>query len=123
MRYERYVIPLEDIVGNPFGNIGNLGGMMKQAKKAMESLQKAQDELAEERVEATAGGGMVKAVVTGMGEFVEIKIAPQVVDPDDVEMLEDLVSSAIREALATAGKMKEERMGALTGGLNLPGMF
>ncbi|MHB1000533.1 MAG: YbaB/EbfC family nucleoid-associated protein [Armatimonadota bacterium] len=110
-------------MGNPFGNIGNLGGMMKQAKKAMEAMQKAQEELAEEKVEATSGGGMVKAVVTGMGEFVEIKINPQVVDAEDVEMLEDLVSSAIREALATANKMKEERMGELTGGLNLPGLF
>ena len=110
-------------MGNPFGNAGNLGGMMKQAKKAMESLQKAQEELAEEKVEATSGGGMVKAVVTGMGEFVEIKINPSAVDPDDVEMLEDLVSSAIREALATANKMKEERMGDLTGGLSIPGMF
>lgn len=110
-------------MGNPFGNIGNLGGMMKQAKKAMEALQKAQDQLAEERVEASSGGGMVKAVVTGMGEFVEIKINPQAVDPDDVEMLEDMVSSAVREALATANKKKEELMGELTGGLNLPGMF
>ena len=110
-------------MGNPFGNMGNLGGMMKQAKKAMESMQKAQDELANERVEASAGGGMVTAAVTGMGEFIEIKISPQVVDPDDVDMLEDLVTCAIKEALAEANKMKEERMGALTGGLNIPGMF
>lgn len=110
-------------MGNPFGNMGNLNGMMKQAKKAMESLQKVQDELAGERIEVSAGGGMVTAAVTGMGEFIEIKIAPQVVDPDDVEMLEDLVTSAIKEALSNANKIKEERMGALTGGLNIPGMF
>jgi DNA-binding YbaB/EbfC family protein len=106
-----------------FGNMGNLGGMMKQAKKAMESLQKAQEELEAERVEASAGGGMVTAAVTGMGEFIEIKISPQVVDPDDVEMLEDLVTSAVKEALESANKLKEERMSSLTGGLNLPGMF
>lgn len=106
-----------------FGNMGNLGGMMKQAKKAMESLQKVQEELETERVEASSGGGMVTAIVNGMGEFIEIKISPQVVDPDDVEMLEDLVTSAIKEAMESANKIKEERMANLTGGLNLPGMF
>jgi len=107
-------------MGNPFGD---MGGMMKQVKKIYESVQKTQQELAEERIEATSGGGMVKATVTGKGELLEVKIDPQVVDPDDVEMLEDLVATAVREALAKAKEMEAERMQAATGGLSLPGMF
>jgi len=113
-------------MGNPFGNpggLGNLGGMMKQAKKVYEAVQKVQEELAEEKIEAASGGGMVKAVVNGKGALLEIKIDPQVVDPDDVEMLEDLVTTAVREALSEAGKLEAERIQAATGGLNLPGMF
>ena len=110
-------------MGNPFGNMGNLGGMMKQAKKMMEETKRIQDELGAERVEATSGGGVVKAVVTGMGEFLEIKIDPQAVDPEDVEMLEDLVTTAVREALTKSEQLRTERLQAVTGGLNLPGMF
>jgi len=105
---------------NPFGN---MGGMMKQVKKMYESVQKAQEELAEERIEVASGGGMVKVTVTGKGEILEIKIDPQVVDPDDVEMLEDLVITAVREALTKAKEVEAERMQAATGGLSLPGMF
>jgi hypothetical protein len=108
-------------VGNPFG--GNMGGMMKQAKKMMEDMQKTQEALKQERVEATSGGGMVTAVVSGDGELVSIKIDPQVVDPEDVEMLEDLVTTAVREALTKSKEAMTERMGSITGGLNLPGMF
>ena len=111
---------------NPFGNaggLGNLGGMMKQAKKMYEDMQKVQDELAAERVEATSGGGVVKAVVSGNGELVAVHIDRTVVDPDDVEMLEDLVTTAIREALATAKESAAERMQAVTGGMGIPGMF
>jgi len=107
-------------MGNPFGD---MGGMMKQVKKIYESVQKTQQELAEERIEATSGGGMVKATVTGKGELLEVKIDPQVVDPDDVEMLEDLVTTALREALTRAREVEAERMQAATGGLSLPGMF
>lgn len=113
-------------MGNPFGGsggFGNLSGMMKQAKKVYEAVQKVQEELAEERIEATSGGGMVRATVTGSGELVEVKIDPQVVDPDDVEMLEDLVVTAVREALSRAKELADERMRAVTGGLGLPGMF
>jgi DNA-binding YbaB/EbfC family protein len=113
-------------MGNPFGNMGNMGnigGMMKQAKKMYEQVQRLQEELAEERIEATSGGGMVKAVVTGKGELVEININPQVVDPDDVEMLQDLVTTAVREALATAAESEAKRMQEATGGLSIPGMF
>lgn len=97
--------------------MGDLGNMMKQAKKMYEDVQKTQEELAQERVEASSGGGMVKAVVSGTGEVIEIKINPQVVDADDVEMLEDLVVTAVREALANAKKIETDRMQAITGGM------
>lgn len=108
---------------NPFGNMGNIGGMMKQAKKMYEDVQKVQDALAAERVEATSGGGMVKAIVNGNGELVVVKIDPVVVDPNDVEMLEDLVTTAVREALAKAKELAAARMEEVTGGLGMPGMF
>ncbi len=107
-------------MSNPFGNLGNLGGLMKQVKKMQEDMQKAQAEMDEARVEATSGGGMVRAVVTGKGDLVEIRIDPQVIDPDDVEMLEDLVTSAVREAQENAARMQAERMQDITGGMGLP---
>ncbi len=108
---------------NPFGNMGNLGGMMKQAKKMYEDVQRVQDALAAERYEATSGGGMVMAIVSGNGELVEVKIDRLVVDPDDVEMLQDLVTTAVREALEKAKVIAAERMQEVTGGLGIPGMF
>lgn len=110
-------------MGNPFGNMGNLSGMMKQAKKLMDETKRIQDDLAAERVEASSGGGVVKAAVSGMGALLEIKIDPQVVDPEDVEMLEDLVTTAVREALTKSEELRTERLQAVTGGLDLPGMF
>jgi nucleoid-associated protein EbfC len=112
---------------NPFGNMGgmgNLGGMMKQVKKMQDDMARVQDELAAERIEASSGGGVVRAIVSGTGELMEVKIDPQVVDPDDVEMLQDLVTTAVREALAAAKDEAAERMQAVTGGLGLPpGLF
>lgn len=102
---------------------GNLGGMMKQAQKMYQAVQKAQEELAEKRIEASSGGGMVTATVTGKSELVSIKIDPQVVDPDDIEMLEDLVVTAVREAAAQATKEETELLQGITGGMNMPGMF
>lgn len=102
---------------------GNMAGMMKQAKKMYEAIQKVQEELAEERIEAASGGGMVKAVAAGNGTLVGIKIDPQVVDPNDVEMLEDLVVTAVREALTKAKETETERMQAVTGGMSIPGVF
>ncbi len=111
----------------PFGNaggLGDIGGMMKQAKKMYEDVQKIQEELETERVEATSGGGMVTATATGAGELVSVVINPQVVDPEDVEMLQDLMVTAVREAQAKAKAMSAERMQAVTGGLGgLPGMM
>lgn len=113
-------------MSNPFANLGglgNLGGMMKQIKKLYEDIERAAEELNEERVEATSGGGMVKVVATGKGEIVEVKIDPKVVDPDDVEMLEDLVTSAVREAISKANEIKAKKMEAATGGLPIPGIM
>lgn len=109
--------------GNPFGNIPGLGNMMKQVQKMAEETQRMEEELAQERVEASSGGGVVRAVCTGKGELLEVKIDPQVVDPEDVEMLEDLVVSAVREALEKSFQMREERVKSLTGGLDIPGLF
>lgn len=111
---------------NPFGNMGNipgLGNMMKQVQKMAEDTQRVEEELGQERIEAASGGGMVKAVVNGKSELLELKIDPQVIDPEDAEMLEDLVVSAIREALQKAVETKAEKMQEITGGINIPGLF
>lgn len=106
--------------GNPFGNMPGMGNMMKQVQKMVEDQQKMEQELAEQRVETSSGGGMVKALVNGKGELLEVKIDPQVVDPEDVEMLQDLIVSAVREALEKVNQIREDRVKQLTGGLNLP---
>lgn len=112
--------------GNPFGKMPNmpgLGNMMKQVQKMAEETQRIENELGEMRIEASSGGGMVTATVSGKGELIGIKIDPQVVDPEDVEMLEDLVVSAVREALEKSVEEKTNRMQELTGGMNIPGLF
>jgi DNA-binding YbaB/EbfC family protein len=91
--------------------------IMKQAQQMQEQLAKTQAELAERRFEGSAGGGMVTAVVTGGPELVEVKISPDVVDPDDIEMLEDLVVAAVRQAMDEAVTTTNEELGGLTGGL------
>lgn len=108
---------------NPFGKMGDLGQIMKQAQKMLEDTKKIEEALADERIEATSGGGMVKATVTGKGELLEVKIDPQVIDPEDVQMLEDLVVTAVREALEQALALKSEKMKELTGGMGIPGLF
>jgi nucleoid-associated protein EbfC len=109
-----------------FGNLknqGNMGNLMKQAQQMMEKAKRAEEELAAEQVEGSAGGGMVRVVATGTGEVLAVTIDRQVVDPDDVEMLQDLVLGAVREAVQKSTELRAERMKALTGGLGLPGMF
>jgi nucleoid-associated protein EbfC len=106
------------------GNLGNMGGMMKQVQKAMEQAQKMEQELAALQVEGSAGGGMVKVVATGAGQIEAVQIDPQVVDPEDVEMLQDLIVSAIRDAMEKSAQIKQERIGQLAGGLPIPpGLF
>jgi len=97
--------------------------LMRQVEQFQEDLKAAQEELAKLRVEASAGGGAVTAVVNGSGELLELRISPEAVDPSDVAMLQDLVLAAVREALEKARQTQEEKMGALTGGLGLPGLF
>jgi len=108
-------------------NIGGGGALQRQLMKQMAKLQRdlnaAQEELAATRVEASAGGGAVRAVANGAGELVELRISPEAVDPDDVEMLQDLVLAAVREALEKGRKLQEEKLGGLAGGLGLPGLF
>jgi len=109
-----------------FGNMpGGMGAMMKAAQQAMKQMEVVKEELAKERIEASSGGGVVRAVVSGGGELIEIKIAREVVDPDDVQMLEDLVSTAVRDAFEKANTLREQRMGKLLpGGMGLPpGLF
>lgn len=100
--------------------VGNLGNLMKQAKKLQERLEKAQAEIAEMKVEASAGGGMVTAVVNGRGELLNLKIEREVVDPDDIEMLVDLLVAAVQEAQKNAQEIAKEKLGPLTQGMNLP---
>ncbi len=97
--------------------------IMQQAQRMQEQLAKAQADLAERRFEGSAGGGMVTAVVTGGPELVEIKISPDVVDVDDVEMLEDLVVAAVRQAMEAAVEAASSQLGGLTGGLDLGGLL
>lgn len=101
----------------------NIQKMMKEAQKMQERLAKAQNDLSEQTVEASAGGGKITVTATGAGDITAIKIAPEVVDPQDVEMLEDLVLSGVREAQDAARKLQADTMGKVTGGLGgLPGL-
>ena len=102
------------------------GGLEKQLMRQMEKLQRdmgaAQEELGQLRVEASAGGGAITAVANGQGELIELRISPEAVDPADVDMLQDLVLAAVREALEKGRKAQEEKMGGITGGLGIPGL-
>ena len=100
----------------------NMQKMMKQVQKVQADMARVQEELAQERVEATAGGGVVRAVANGHGDLVEVKIDPAAVDPSDVSLLEDLVLAAVGEALRKARDLAAEKMKAVTGGLSLPGL-
>jgi len=107
------------------GGPPNMQQLMKQAQKMQQQLMAAQEELAQAQVEGSAGGGMVKATVTGSGELMSLEIDPSVVDPEDVETLTDLVIAAVRDASRAAQELTQEKMGPLAGGLGgmgLPGM-
>jgi DNA-binding YbaB/EbfC family protein len=99
-----------------------LGDLMRQAQKLQEEMQKTQEEAKKKTAEASAGGGMVTVVASGAGEIVSIRIEKDVVNPDDVEMLQDLILAASNEALRRAQEMVSEEMSKLTGGLQLPGL-
>jgi nucleoid-associated protein EbfC len=95
----------------------NMNQMLKQVAQMQEEMARAQEELKKERVEATAGGGTVKVVMTGELQVVELQIDPEAVDPDDVELLQDLVLAAFNEAARSAQELQQRKLGAATGGL------
>ncbi|WP_213414117.1 YbaB/EbfC family nucleoid-associated protein [Xylanibacillus composti] len=97
--------------------------MMKQVKKMQEQMLKAQEELGNKTVEGSAGGGVVTAVANGHKKLISVTIKPEAVDPDDVEMLQDLVLTAVNDALNQADELANQDMGKYTGGLNIPGLF
>ena len=107
---------------NHFGGFGggaNMQQLMRQAQKMQQDMQRAQEELQAREFSATAGGGMVTAVVNGAKQLTKLTISPDCVDPDDVEMLEDLVTAAVNEALRNAAETAEREMGRITGGMGL----
>ena len=108
--------------GMPMGGMNQMQ-MMKQAQKMQQDLLKMQEEMQTKEYEATAGGGVITAVVNGQKELLRIAIDPEAVDPDDVEMLQDMVVAAVNEALRMAEEATEQEMGKLTGGLGMPGLF
>jgi len=99
-----------------------MGNMLKQAQKLQSKIFKLQDQLADRTVETTVGGGMVKAVANGKQELLSIKIEPEVVDPNDEQMLEDLIVAAVNDVLKKAQEMVTEEMTKLTGGFKIPGI-
>ena len=101
----------------------NMQNMMRQAQQMQQNIAKMQAELEEREVETSAGGGVVKVVVTGKKVLKSTEIAPEAVDPDDVEMLQDLVLAAVNEALEKAEEMVQTEMAKVTGGMNLGGLF
>ena len=105
------------------GGGGNMNQMIKQAQKMQEQMLKMQEEMETKTFEATAGGGAVRVVVTGKREIQEIELKPEVVDPDDIEMLQDLIVAAVNEGLRKMEADSTAQMGQLTGGLSIPGLF
>lgn len=101
--------------------MANMQNMMKQMQKMQRNMAKIQEELAQTPVEGTAGGGVVKVTVNGANQVLSVELAPEVVDPDDIEMLQDLIVAAANDAINNTQKLSEERMGALTKGMKLPG--
>lgn len=101
----------------------NMNQMMKQVKKMQEQMLKAQEELANKTVEGSAGGGVVTVQVNGHKKVLNLTIKPEAVDPDDVEMLQDLVLTAVNDALTKAEELANQDMGKFTGGIKIPGLF
>ncbi len=102
---------------------GNMQQLARQAQKLQQQMQKTQEELDAREYEASAGGGMVSVKINGKKEVLAINIKPEAVDPDDVEMLQDMIMAAVNEAMRQAAETAEREMGRLTGGMNLGGLF
>lgn len=101
----------------------NVSNVIKQAQRMQEEMEKVQGELEDKTVQATSGGGAVTVVANGKKEIVSLKISPDAIDPDDIETLEDLVMVAVNDAVKQADEMMAEGMSAVTGGINIPGLF
>ena len=101
----------------------DMNALMKQAQQMQEKMAKIQEELAEERIEETSSGGMVKVVVNGQQEIIELKIQPDAVNPDDVELLEDMILAALRNALTKSQEIAKSKMAEVTGGMKIPGIM
>jgi DNA-binding YbaB/EbfC family protein len=99
-----------------------MANLQRMAMQMQQGIERVKQELAAARVEGSAGGGVVTAVVTGDNKLVEVKIDPSAVDPEDVEMLQDLIVAAVNDALASAAQLAETKMAAVTGGMRLPGL-
>lgn len=102
---------------------GGMNSIVRQAQKMQAQIAKVQEEIGKKKVEASTGGGVVTAVVNGNQELLEIKIDPAVVDPDDVEILEEMVIGAVNQAMKTAGDMMNTEVEKITGGLSIPGLL
>ena len=109
--------------GFPGGMPGNMNNLMKQAQRMQRQMEEQQAALESKEFTATAGGGVVEVTVTGKREVTKVKINPEAVDPDDVEMLQDLIVTAVNEAMKKVDEMTEKEMGKVTGGMKLPGMY
>jgi hypothetical protein len=105
------------------GGAGNMNNMVKQAQKMQEDMAKVQAELEEQVYDVTSGGGAVEVTITGKREIKSITVKPEVVDPDDIEMLQDLLVAAVNEAIRKVEEVSEKEMSKVTGGFNMPGMF
>lgn len=103
--------------------MGNMGKMMKQVQKMQAEMARLQEELGNKTVEATAGGGAVQVTANGKQEVLSVKIDPAAVDPEDVEMLQDLILAAVNEAIRKSHEMVQQEMSKITGGLKIPGLF
>ncbi|RAL20345.1 YbaB/EbfC family nucleoid-associated protein [Lujinxingia litoralis] len=102
---------------------GGMNSLVRQAQKMQSRITKVQEEIGNKTIEASTGGGMVTAVVNGKQELLQIKINPDVVDPADVEVLEEMVLGAVNQAMEMAGEMMNSEIEKITGGLNIPGLF
>lgn len=105
------------------GGMGNMNNMIKQAQRMQEEMLKAQEALNEQEFEASVGGGAVSVKANGKKEIIELKLSPDAVDPDDVEMLEDMIITAVNEVLRKADDAAASNLKNLTGGMNIPGLF
>jgi len=104
------------------GDLGKMSGMLKQAMELKNNIDAFKEKLADERIEASSGGGMVKVMVSGKMELLDLKIDPEVIDREDPEMLETLVRAAINDAMDKARELVKERMTEMTGGIDIPGL-